>query len=97
MELDGYYQGSEVEGQDDQEDQIGTIQDYQLTRDRERRNIRAPQRLGYAYLIAYALSITDDLSEDEPTTYRDATECDHSDHWIKAMEAEMLSLHINNT
>ena len=40
------------------------LRDYHLTRDRERRQIRPPQRYGYADLIAYALATSHKIDED---------------------------------
>ncbi|KAK0588500.1 hypothetical protein LWI29_001670 [Acer saccharum] len=34
------------------------IEDYNLTRDRVRREVRAPYRFGYADIVAYALQVT---------------------------------------
>lgn len=46
-----------------------SIQDYQLTRDKEKRKVKAPKRLGYADLIAYALTTSNDLENEEPKSY----------------------------
>ena len=48
------------------------IQDYQLARDRQKRVIKTPKRFAYADLIAYALTTTHELDNDEPKTYREA-------------------------
>lgn len=37
------------------------IQDYQLTRDSQKRKIKTPMRLGYADLITYALTAVNQL------------------------------------
>lgn len=46
---------------------------------------KAPQRYGYADLIAYALSVIDEPTCNEPTSYKEAIECDEKAHWLKAM------------
>ncbi|KAH9769407.1 Integrase catalytic domain-containing protein [Citrus sinensis] len=48
------------------------LQDYQLTRDRQKRQVRAPERLGYADLIAYALLAAQEVDQEEPKTYEEA-------------------------
>lgn len=55
--------------------QVPIDQDYQLTRDRERRLKKAPQRFEYAYLISYALFVTYEHTSNEPTRYREAVSC----------------------
>ncbi|CAJ2668093.1 unnamed protein product [Trifolium pratense] len=42
-----------------------TVPDYQLARDRERRVIRPPNRLGYADLICYALNAAEEAMNEE--------------------------------
>ncbi|KAH9754238.1 hypothetical protein KPL71_015385 [Citrus sinensis] len=74
-----------------------SIQDNQLTRDRQKRQVRAPERLGYADLIAYALTAAQNVDQEEPKTYEEAVACKESAQWIKAMEDEMDSLNKNGT
>ncbi|KAH9754208.1 Integrase catalytic domain-containing protein [Citrus sinensis] len=74
-----------------------SIQDNQLTRDRQKRQVRAPERLGYADLIAYALTAAQKVDQEEPKTYEEAVACKESAQWIKAMEDEMDSLNKNGT
>ena len=73
------------------------LKDYHLTRDRERRHIRPPQRYGYADLIAYALAASHEIDEDEPTSYREAIKSTYKSEWQKAMNDELDSLYKNNT
>lgn len=42
-----------------------------LTRDRERREIRPPQRYGQADCITYAFNLVDELSEEESRTFEE--------------------------
>ncbi|XP_071906234.1 uncharacterized protein [Coffea arabica] len=71
-------------------------EEYFITRDRPRRDIRPPQR--YANLIAYALSIAEETDVvDEPTTYSNAISCDDSAKWLVAMNEEIESLYRNET
>lgn len=63
VELDQLHQDSRFNDTDEIEEdstQDLTLQDYQLARDRERRQGKAPQIFGYADLIAYALSVTNE-------------------------------------
>lgn len=70
---------------------------YQLARDRQRRTINVPQRLGYADLITYAFLVAKEINEIEPLDYEQAISCKNKDKWITAMEEEMHSLKKNKT
>lgn len=59
--------------------------DYKLARDRARRTIRAPQKLGYADLTAYAFIVATDLEEVEPIDYDQAVTCKEREKWLKAI------------
>ncbi|WJX45134.1 E3 ubiquitin-protein ligase upl4 [Trifolium repens] len=72
-----------------------TTSDYQLARDRERRVIRPPNRLGYADLICYALNAAEEVQDSEPKNFREALESIDGKDWLKAMNEEMLSLEKN--
>ncbi|KAH9779745.1 hypothetical protein KPL71_007826 [Citrus sinensis] len=74
-----------------------SIQDYQLTRDRQKRQVRAPERLGYADLIAYALTAAHEVDQEEPKTYEEVVTSKESAQWIKAIEDEIDSLNKNGT
>ncbi|CAJ2640159.1 unnamed protein product [Trifolium pratense] len=74
-----------------------TVPDYQLARDRERRVIKPPNRLGYADLICYALNAAEEVQDSEPKNFREASESIYSKDWLKAMNEEMLSLEKNQT
>ena len=43
---------------------------YRLVRDRAKRQVKAPQRYGYADLIAYALSVELEANSADPANYR---------------------------
>ncbi|XP_050888643.1 uncharacterized protein LOC127093784 [Lathyrus oleraceus] len=81
----------------DAEDTEETIDDYLLTRDRLRRVIRPPQRLGYADLIAYALISASDVLDEEPRDYKEVMRSRNKTELLKAMDDEMKSLHDNHT
>ncbi|GAU10233.1 hypothetical protein TSUD_417410 [Trifolium subterraneum] len=70
---------------------------YQLARDRERRDIRPPNRYGYADLICYALNEAEEVQDSEPKNFRKASESIEGKDWLKAMNEEMLSLEKNQT
>ncbi|KAK2414224.1 cysteine-rich RECEPTOR kinase [Trifolium repens] len=74
-----------------------TTSDYQLARDRERKVIRPPNRLGYADLICYALNAAEEVQDSEPKNFREALESIDGKDWLKAMNEEMLSLEKNQT
>ncbi|KAH9801551.1 hypothetical protein KPL71_001080 [Citrus sinensis] len=73
------------------------LQDYQLARDRERRQIRAPDRLGYADLIAFVLVSADEIAIEELGSYSEAISGKDCDKWLAAMQEEMDSLQRNKT
>ena len=73
------------------------LRDYHLTRDRIRRQIKPPQRYGYADLIAYALAASNEIDEDEPTSYKEAIQSSYKSEWQRAMDDEIDSLYKNNT
>lgn len=59
---------------------------YNLVRDRERRQIRPPQRYGYADIIAYALSVEEEDQENDPINYKEAISGIDSNNWRAAMD-----------
>ena len=67
-----------------------------LTRDRERRQIKQPQRYGFEDIVAYALNIAESI-ESETVTYWDAVTSKESARWAVAMSEEVESLHNNHT
>lgn len=88
MEFDGNLHinndyGTDESEVDNLEESQPAIQDYQLVRDREMRQSKAPHRFGYADLIAYAISVTHELNIDEPNSYKEAILCDQRDNWIR--------------
>ena len=71
---------------------------YSIARDRPRREVRPPQRFAEADLVAYALNVAEDVDfNQEPSTYKEAVNCDDSSKWMIAMQEEMKLLHKNGT
>uniref|UniRef100_A0A803P7F1 Uncharacterized protein n=1 Tax=Cannabis sativa TaxID=3483 RepID=A0A803P7F1_CANSA len=68
--------------------QDSTLNTYQLTRDRVRRESRAPARFGFADYTAYALTITSKIENVEPATYEEAINCKNRDKWLQAIDEE---------
>ncbi|RVW97586.1 Retrovirus-related Pol polyprotein from transposon TNT 1-94 [Vitis vinifera] len=66
-------------------------------RDGARRSIRPPQRFGYNDMVAYSLSIGEELSCAEPKNYLEAISCKDSPKWMTAMQEEFESLLKNGT
>lgn len=89
----------EVEpNEDDLEEELVEVEDTQrveqvpsIARDRERREIKPPSRLGWEE-VNYALI----SSEGDPTTYKDAINCDVKASWMGAMSEEMEALRKNS-
>ena len=62
------------------------VQQYCITIDRERRTIKPPYKYGEADLVAYALSVVDNIEySEDPSTYEEAVSCSDSGEWIIAM------------
>ena len=70
---------------------------YSIATGRERREIRPPQKYGFSDLVAYALTIAEDMGIEEPSTYTEAVSCSESEKWAVAMAEELESLHKNQT
>ena len=70
-----------------------TSNDYQLTRDREKREIKPPSIFGFADFVEYALVTALDYEESEPLTYKS----NNAEKWMLAMKEEFDSLIKNNT
>ena len=51
------------------------MSDYLLTRDRKRREIRAPTRYRHANVVAFTLVLAHDLEYFESENYKEVVEC----------------------
>ncbi|KAH9650990.1 hypothetical protein KPL70_026576 [Citrus sinensis] len=85
---------SEQEGESEGDD---NLRNYQLVRDRNKRESKPHKRYAYADLIAFALSVAQGIEEDEPKTYTEAVSSKDSKKWVAAMDEEMRSLIKNHT
>ncbi|KAG7533289.1 Integrase catalytic core [Arabidopsis thaliana x Arabidopsis arenosa] len=93
---------SEEEGesnpeQESQEEQHESLDDYMLTRDRDRRVIKPPTRFDGSHYVAYALTCAEDLEIDEPRSVGEARRSKYWKKWEQAMIEEMRSLDKNET
>ncbi|XP_020271031.1 uncharacterized protein LOC109846218 [Asparagus officinalis] len=91
---------NEVEHDMQEIDNMHDLNDYQLTRDRNKRTIRKPERYRDCNLIdcnmsEFAFNVFESLECNEPKTYREALRSKYSEEWISAMKSEMKSLRIN--
>ncbi|GKB10607.1 retrovirus-related pol polyprotein from transposon TNT 1-94 [Tanacetum coccineum] len=73
------------------------LQSYSLVRDRQKRNVRAPQRFRHEDLVAYAFTLAEDIEVQKPFTYGEAIGSLESKQWSLAMNEKMESLYKNNT
>ena len=73
------------------------LQDYLLSRDRERRVSNPLNRVGCADMVAFALNVAEHIEGSEPKSYVDAVNRKHSKEWTTAMQEEIDSLHKNGT
>lgn len=95
VELHNPYEVEEQAQADDEDEE--TDNDYLLIRDRSRRVIKLPLRLGYADLITYALISSSEVLDEEPIDYKEVMTSRDKTGWLKAMDDEINSLHGNNT
>ncbi|KAH9782991.1 hypothetical protein KPL71_009148 [Citrus sinensis] len=73
------------------------LDNYQLARDRERKEVKMPKRYGIADLISYALMVADEMTGEEPENFKQAMNSRDKWKWLSVMEEEMTSLKKNNT
>lgn len=73
------------------------IAQYQLARDKVRREIRPPARFSYADLVYTALLADVEIQRTKPNTYAEAISSKDSKKWLTAMKEEMESLRHNKT
>ena len=57
-----------------------------MARDRKRKTIRPLKRYAVANLIAYVLTVVQELDNDEPRTYQEATTSKNKLEWKKAID-----------
>uniref|UniRef100_A0A803QR32 Retroviral polymerase SH3-like domain-containing protein n=1 Tax=Cannabis sativa TaxID=3483 RepID=A0A803QR32_CANSA len=81
----------------DEHTQQSELNDYQLARDMERREIKAPKRIGYADLIGYALAVAEEEISVEPLTVQETLNRLDGYKWKGEMDDEMDSLVKNKT
>ncbi|KAK3042130.1 hypothetical protein RJ639_001832 [Escallonia herrerae] len=69
-----------------EENEESQEQQYNIARNRLRREIRPPQKYGYADMVAYALSVAESIEIEKPVTYKEAVKSTKS--------ADMMTKHI---
>jgi hypothetical protein len=87
--LDSHGSDSDDDPQEEQETSIAT--------GRQRRQIRRPQRYGFADLVACALTVAKDTVVQEYSTFSEAVTSSESAFWVVAMNEEIESLCKNQT
>lgn len=70
---------------------------YLLSRDRVRRQIRPPPRFANTNFTSFALNVLDLLELEEPTNYNEAVRSKDWSKWKKVVEEKLESLDKNNT
>ncbi|KAH9762947.1 hypothetical protein KPL70_001004 [Citrus sinensis] len=73
------------------------MNEYQLTRDMEKRIIKPPKRYGIADMISYALAVAEEVIGEEPVSYNQAMGSKVREKWLDAMNEEIISLKKNRT
>ena len=73
---EGYSESDEEEGltfhEESETETQPEVSGYLLARDRTRRNVRPPSRYEDANLVAYALSVSEDIEPEEPKSFAEA-------------------------
>uniref|UniRef100_A0A803P579 Integrase catalytic domain-containing protein n=1 Tax=Cannabis sativa TaxID=3483 RepID=A0A803P579_CANSA len=85
------------EHESEEESLVDNSQEYLLVRDRERRQIKPPERFGFADCIAFALASAEEIDTTVPCTYQEAINSRNKRKWLAAINEEMSSLHKNKT
>lgn len=73
------------------------LDSYNLARDRQRRQIKPPEKYGQADLAWYALNTAEKLDHKEPSSFKEVQDSKEKAKWFEAMDEEMNSLRKNNT
>ncbi|XP_012849888.1 PREDICTED: retrovirus-related Pol polyprotein from transposon TNT 1-94 [Erythranthe guttata] len=77
---------------------VDDLSDYQLARDRPRReHVRKPKHFDDFHLASHVFNVFESLDGNEPKSYKDALKSDKSTEWLNSMNDEMNSLHVNQT
>ena len=86
---------------DDQQEEMPadqeTFRNYQLAKDRSRRQIRTPAKYAQADVISFAFNVVRELESIDPLNYKEAMSCKERDKWITVMHEEMDNLKKNKT
>lgn len=68
-----------------------------LARDRTKRVIKPPTRLGYADLILFSFISVSEVLDEEPRYYNDVMRSKDRKNWLKSIDYEIKSIYDNNT
>ncbi|KAL2486784.1 Retrovirus-related Pol polyprotein from transposon TNT 1-94 [Abeliophyllum distichum] len=68
------------------------FRDYQLLRDRERRQVKPNLKYTSSNLMEFVLVSGEDLESVEPFSYEEVVNCKNSENWKKAMREGIYSL-----
>ncbi|KAL5567862.1 hypothetical protein UlMin_024437 [Ulmus minor] len=90
-------EGEEQEQVETHEEMPTSSSDYQLTRDRSKRQVKPTQRFGYSDFAAFVLISFQELTEVESKTYSEAIKSKLANQWVEAMKEELSSLQKNGT
>lgn len=93
--FDHLIQEEEQDVVEEQEEIPQEQQQYNLARDRQRKQIKLPKRFSQAYIVYFALLVAQDIETQDPLTYYEVISSDESAEWIVSMSGEMKPLHKN--
>ncbi|KAL5573220.1 hypothetical protein UlMin_022817 [Ulmus minor] len=79
-------EGEEQEQVETHEEMPTSSSDYQLTRDRSKRQVKPTQRFGYSDFAAFALISFQELTKVEPKTYSESIKSKQTNEWVEAMK-----------
>ncbi|CAA0825304.1 Unknown protein [Striga hermonthica] len=72
------------------------LHDYQLARDRTRRDRKKPSKFDDFHMTSYAFGVFESIDNCEPKCYEEALKSANSLQWMNAMREEINSLHSVN-
>ena len=87
----------ESETTNNTEEGVEDLSNYQLARDRIRRQIVKPARFTEESEVAFALSVSEEIDCEEPRSYDEAMRSKDAKKWNTGMDDEMCSLDKNKT
>ena len=88
---------TDIDVSQNEEPNLGNLDDYVLSRDRGRRQTKPPSKFDDFDVAAYALTCAEEIDMDEPKSYFEANKSKDCEKWNSGMTEEMGSHQQNGT